>query len=237
MSFNTNDLKELYTNKLLLRGVAKGNVASLTDSIIKVGKMAFWGAHNWTFARKYGTISVTANNSTGVSLPNDCEAVITMSRLTTSDDGFPITLLTEATFDENFPYLAEVPTDDPVWAKVVFDNGTLKAYFAPLTKSTFTCGIAFKMKYTDTVFENCVPVDQLGNVLIFIDYYGLSSVYAGDGRPLSLNPDVLDYHLRDAIKKDRVHHSTANLAPSGMPLPVDRTSADFALRRGRYEVD
>lgn len=235
MSFNTSDLKGLYTDKLLMRGVAKGNVSSLADSIIKIGKMAFWRSHNWTFARKYGTISVSASNSTGVNLPDDCEAVLTMSRLTTSDDGYPITLITEAIFDENFPYLAEAQTDDPIWAKVVSDHGVLKAYFGPLTQSAFTCSVVYKMKYTDATFEKCVPVDYLPHVLIFVDYYGLSGVYAGDGKPLSLNPDVLDYHLKDAMKKDRVHHATANLSPAAIALPIDRTSVDYALRRGRYE--
>lgn len=229
MAFN--NMQSAIKNNLLLSGRDKKVIDSIIiDDVVRIGKEAFWRAHDWTFARKLGTLSLTANNTTGIDAPSDAETIIGLNRLTSSDDGFPIRLINEHLFDMRFPNLAEVSPQDTFFAKVTSSQGNKKIYFAPPSAQACSIGVLYKMKYTAQLFDTVVPEDYEPHVLACCLYYAMP---AGSPERPSMFAEYQTM-IRDAKRRDRVQASHSSDSGFMDFEPISRSNWRFFMDGNDY---
>lgn len=229
MAFN--NMENAIKNNLLLSGRDAATIkAVIISDVVRIGKEAFWRAHDWTFARKLGTLSLTANNTTGIDAPADAETIIALNRLTSNDDGFPIRLINEHLFDMRFPNLAEVSPMDSFFAKVTSSQGSKKIYFAPPSSQACSIGVLYKMKYTAQLFDTVVPEDFEPAVLACCLYHSLP---AGSMERPSMFAEY-QAMMRDAKKKDRVQASHSSDAGFLEYEPISRSNWRFFMDGNDY---
>ncbi len=225
MAIDNSSLKNNVITSLVLAGKDKAIVLGVVDDLILSAKKTLWRLNNWTFARKSTTLTLPASDTDGINAPADADAVITLTRLTTSDDGYLLRPLPEATFDLFFPNLAEVTVDDPAFVKIVVDNGVMKLYCSPPAKAETTLGCVYKMKFDAAVFDKVTPVDY--ELLLLTNAIYLAMPAGSQERP------SVFYEWQELLKqmkrKDRANYVSANQFAFGDVDLISRNSWRFYL--------
>lgn len=238
MAIKVSDLTEAVSLNLQIGGREKNIAKLMATEGVRIGMKQVWKSHIWSFSMKLADLTLTADNTDGYAVPDDCEAVAAVRRLTTSDYGWSLIAASESSFDSRFPNIAARPSDATVFYKVGFDHATgkPKIYVSPKSATSDAAKLLYRIKFN---LEKCAglmpddyePVCMTASLLQCTPAQAIEFSSARSQLYNEMKDQINDYRKRDRILIDQM------VRRGELPnMPYALGSWNYILAGGPYDA-
>jgi hypothetical protein len=178
MAIVATDIKNAIVANLVLGGREKTMAKDSAEHAFRLGLKLIWRMHDWSMSIKDSTLALTANQSTGYAVPDDCQAIIGIVRLTSNDYGYRLGSESIGGFDTSHPYVSQESANPVVSFKVEYDNATKKPliYTYPKSDATVSARMLYKIKFNEQIVCALLHDDFEPLVMAAAIYQGIPSI-------------------------------------------------------------
>lgn len=206
MAIDRAELEKAIVANLKLGGRDETAAKAMAGHAVRLSAKMVWRGFLWFFSTKSSDLTLTADDTDGFLLPDDCQTVLGVRRLTSDDYGWKLVGLDESHFDQAYPYPAAHDSNPVSQFKLGYDTDTqrLRLTVFPKSDDSDAAIVLYRFKFDAARVMTHFPDDFEPLLMVGAMYHATPAIDAQQvnvrGALLREFKELLnDYKKREAV--------------------------------------